>query len=268
VSAEKLDFTGVEWGSVEWTNLGTLYLRAYESRSGGPILGDHFAAEAVERIDYDFDRIRRRTNPAGNQFLVALRAKQFDVWAADFLAHHPDAVVLHLACGLDSRAFRVHPPAGVDWFDLDLPGVIELRRRLYSERDHYRMIGASVTDPGWLEELPADRPALVVAEGLLMYLEEHDVRRLLQRLTDHFGGGELLFDASVPWAVRLLKIYRWGIRDARQLERWNPRLRYVEETSPMAHYAEIPVRIQRLVFRVCNAIPATRTFNRQFRFRF
>ncbi|TGH31839.1 hypothetical protein, partial [Escherichia coli] len=84
---------------VEWTNLVTLYLRACESRSRQPILGDTAAAEAVDRIRYDFKRIHRMSLPASNQYLVALRAVQFDDWCAEFLARHPDAVVLHLGCG-------------------------------------------------------------------------------------------------------------------------------------------------------------------------
>jgi len=36
----KVDFSSVGWRSVEWTNLVTLYFRAYESRSPRPILGD------------------------------------------------------------------------------------------------------------------------------------------------------------------------------------------------------------------------------------
>lgn len=111
MTAEKVDFTRVKWGSVEWTMLCTLYLRAYESRSEHSILADHAAAAAVDRIDYDFARIKRYVNPSSNQFTVTLRAKQFDLWAADFLGRHPDATVLHLACGLDSRAFRLAPPA-------------------------------------------------------------------------------------------------------------------------------------------------------------
>ena len=48
-----VDCSDVRWGSVEWTNLRTLYLRAYESRSPAPILGDTAAAEAVDRIEYN-----------------------------------------------------------------------------------------------------------------------------------------------------------------------------------------------------------------------
>jgi O-methyltransferase involved in polyketide biosynthesis len=74
-----------------------------------PILGDRAAAEAVDRIDYDFARLRRSVLPWGNQFLVALRATQLDAWSHERLARHPDALVLHLGCGLDTRLFRLRP---------------------------------------------------------------------------------------------------------------------------------------------------------------
>jgi methyltransferase (TIGR00027 family) len=257
---DKVDFSGVKWGSVEWTNLVTLYLRAYESRSAKPILADHAAAEAVERIDYDFKRMQRAARPASNQYLVALRARKLDDWAADFLTRHPDAVVLHLGCGMDTRAFRLHPPATVEWFDVDQPGVIELRRKLYDERDGYHMIGSSVTDAGWLDRIPTGRPTLVVAEGLVMYLTERQVRELFQRLTDGFPGGEMLFDTLSPMGPRLSKVFlrgivKWGIRDARQIEEWNPRLRFLERTSGLTGYDKIPSRPWRLLYRLTYATP-------------
>jgi O-methyltransferase involved in polyketide biosynthesis len=253
VTAAKVDFSSVRWGSVEWTNLVTLYLRAYESRSRRPILGDHIAAEAVDRIDYDFKGIHRTSLPASNQYLVALRAKQLDDWCAAFLARHADAVVLHLGCGLDGRGFRLAPPPSVLWFDLDQPGVVELRRRLYDDTDSYRMIGSSVTDPQWLDHIPTGRPTLVVAEGLLMYLQESEVRQLLERLTDRFDSGELLFDTLSALAPRLSKvltrgIITWGIRDARDIETWNPRLRFLEQTSMLAGYRKIESTPVRLIY--------------------
>lgn len=268
-TTKKVDFTGVAWGSVPWTMVGTLYLRAYEYRSPGPsVLGDRAAAEAVDRIEYDFARMRRAMRPRGNQYVVALRARRFDRWAASFLARHPDAVVLHLGCGLDSRVFRLDPPETVAWFDVDVPEVIELRRRIFDERPGYRMLASSVTEPGWLEEIPRDRPALVVAEGVLMYLDEPELRTLLDRLTDRFPSGELQFDGVPPWALKITKIQRWGTRDARELERWNPRLHLVERASALSEYADIPDRYERAVFHLCALIPPLRNFSRLFRFTF
>ncbi len=258
--ASKVDFSSVAWGSVEWTNLVTLYLRAYESRSRQPILGDHTAAEAVDRIDYDFKRIHRTTLPAGNQYLVALRAKQLDEWSADFLARHPEAVVLHLGCGLDGRAFRLAVPPSVLWFDVDQPAVIELRRRLYDSTESYRMIGSSVTDPQLLDGIPAGRPTLVVAEGLLMYLQETEVRQLFRRLTDRFDSGELQFDTLPPIAPRMSKLFthgitKWGIRDARQIQTWNPKLRFLERTSVLSGYRKIASKPVRLIYWLLRPVP-------------
>jgi O-methyltransferase involved in polyketide biosynthesis len=275
---DKLDFSGVRWGSVEWTNLCTLYLRAYESRLEHPVLGDRAAAEAVDRIDYDFARMRRAALPWSNQFLVALRAKQLDVWAADFLRRHPDAVVLHLGCGLDTRAFRLEPAGGVQWFDVDVPQVIDLRRKLYADSDGHRMIGSSVTDPGWLDQVPTDGPALIVAEGLLMYLTDAEIRDLLKRLTDRFETGELLADLLSPWGPRFSNspllskastsgITKWGTKDGHELPEWNPRLSLVDR-SVFLDPAKIPLKLQRLLYRMVTAIPVVRNYDRLYRFRF
>jgi len=260
MTTTKVDFSSVGWRSVEWTNLVTLYLRAYESRSPRPILGDRAAAEAVERIDYDFKRVHRAAQPWGGQYLVALRAKKLDDWTKDFVRRHPDAVVLHLGCGLDTRAFRIDPPSTVQWFDLDQAGVVELRRKLYNDTDAYRMIGSSVTDPGWLDQIPTGRPTLIVAEGLLMYITEREVRDLFARLVGRFGSGELLFDTLPPSGPRLSKllthgIVKWGVRDTRDIETWDLGLRFVEAVSTMAGYQSIPFTTQRLLYRLSYATP-------------
>jgi O-methyltransferase involved in polyketide biosynthesis len=266
--AEKVDFTGVRWGSVEWTLLVTLYLRACESRLERPILGDTAAAEAVEKIDYNWSRMRLGAGPWSNQFLVALRAKQLDVWTADFLKRHPDSVVLHLGCGMDTRAFRLERPATVQWFDVDQPHVVELRRRLYSDGAGYRMIGSSVTDPQWLDSIPADRPAAVVAEGLLPYLTVADVQDLLRRITARFPGGELSADLLSQWAPRVSRLFEWGVRDGRELQAWNPRLRFIEQISALGGYDKIPAAPQRALFRLFHALPITRDYDRLYRFEF
>jgi O-methyltransferase involved in polyketide biosynthesis len=70
------------------------------------------------------------------------------------------------------------------------------------------MIGSSVTDPHWLEEVSADRPTLVVAEGLMMYLTEDDVRRLFVGIVDRFPSGLLSFDAISSLGLRLQRFNR------------------------------------------------------------
>lgn len=257
----KVDFTGVQA-----TMLVTLFLRALDAKEAHSVLGDRFAAEAVDRISYDWAKLDK-PNMARNRFPVVLRAKRFDAWTTDFLRRHPDATVLHLACGLDSRAFRLALPAGVHWFDIDLPDVMALRRRLYQETDGYHMIAASVTDESWLDQIPATKPVLIIAEGLLMYLHEAEVRQLLRRLTDRFPSGELIFDGVLPWVVKMtqtLKKYlsRWypypaywtAIRDGSDIERWESRLRHRDNVAVMASYEQIPAPGMRRFYRVAGRI--------------
>jgi O-methyltransferase involved in polyketide biosynthesis len=226
----------VQFTGEKATLLATLYGRARDSMADDPILGDTTAADLMSRIDYDFDRFRMRR---GETLSVAMRARQLDQWAAEFLTAHPGATVLYLGCGLDSRAFRLGPPRGVRWFDLDYPDVIDVRRALYPSPGGYRMIGSSVTDPRWLEEIPADRPALVIAEGLLMYLSESDIRNLFSEIVDRFPSGQLIFDAISPLGTRLQRFNRpvqavgatftWALDDPHRIEQWDPRIRLVTD---------------------------------------
>ncbi|MET0452559.1 MAG: class I SAM-dependent methyltransferase [Mycobacterium sp.] len=265
---DKVDFTTVRWRSVEWTNLCVLYLRAYESRLPQSILGDYMADEAVGRIDYDFERIHRAVRPATNQFMVALRGVLFDRFTSEYLTRHPEAVVLHLGCGLHSRAFRLTAAKGVRWFDVDLPKVIALRRQLYAESETYRMIGSSVTDRDWIDELPEGGPVLIAAEGLLMYLSPAEITDLLRRLLDRFDTGELLADVVSAWGPRLSKVITWGTNDGAEIARWESRLRLVEDSPVMAGFDRIPLTPQRLLYRTLHVIPPIRNYDRFHRFAF
>lgn len=194
-----MDKIPIELSGPPQTMLATLYAKALDADADQPVLGDTWARAAVARIDYDWTRttITPRSAPS-----VAVRSAHFDRWVRQFLAAHPRATVVHLGCGLDARVFRLDPGPGVRWYDVDYPDVIALRTRLYPRRDDYTTVAASVTDQAWLADIPADRPALLIAEGLTMYLTEADGIALLRRVVGHFGTGELQFDAFNRTGIR------------------------------------------------------------------
>lgn len=184
--------TRVDLRGAPETMLATLYAKALDADAPRSILNDGFARDIVARIDYDWSRTGIKPQNAPS---VTLRAKHFDTWTKQFLAVHRDAVVVHLGCGLDSRCFRLDPGPGVEWFDVDYPEVAALRKQFYPRREHCHVVAASVTDPEWLTSVPSDRPTLIVAEGLTMYLTEADGVALLRRLVGRFPSGELQFDS-------------------------------------------------------------------------
>ena len=212
--------------------LATLYGRALDARSPDPILGDRLSAETLDKINFDPTKTGLRP---GDHYSVAMRAEFLDGWTREFLAGHPDAVVLHLGCGLDTRVWRVNPGPGVSWYDIDLPDVIKLRTELFGDRPGSTMIGSSVTDPSWLGRIPLGRPVLVVAEGLVYYLTEADGHALLRRIANGFRNGQMIFDGFSRLGIRLQKLngavtkaeatLHWGIDWPTELEAIDYRLR-------------------------------------------
>jgi len=225
--------TRIELTPEQETLLIPLYAKAQPEN---PLFFDPQAGEILKRVDYDFERLKV---PQKTVILVCQRAKKLDALVVDFLAQNPQGVVLHLGCGLDSRFWRVGNGA-VRWYDLDMPPVIELRGRLLPTHERNHVLASSVTDLAWIDRLDAGgRPVLVVAEGLLMYLDEADVRRLVVQLGEAFPGCMLAADVfsrltarsarSHPSLKRTGARLGWGIDDPHAMETWAQGIRLLEE---------------------------------------
>lgn len=135
--------------------------------------------------------------------------------------------VLHLGCGLDCRYLRMRTNSNVRWIDVDQPRVVEARARLISSPPgDYTLRALQVTKPGWLKDLPNDRPTLVVAEGLFPFLTATEGKRVLHDIASYFSRGEIITDHVSPMVVRLsgsIKFLRtsgsrfqWGVGDPRR----------------------------------------------------
>jgi len=225
--------TKITLTSEQETLLIPLYAKA---QPGNPLFFDPQAQDILNQVDYDFTRLRV---PYKTVILVCQRAKKLDAVTRAFLAEHPGGVVLHLGCGLDNRFGRVDN-GQVEWYDLDMPPVIELRQRFYPLCERYHLIASSVTDLEWVAAvMAAGRPVLAVAEGLLMYLGEAEVRRLLLRLREAFPNCRLIADVFSRMTARTATQHPslkqtgaaigWGIDDPREIEVWSQGITLLEE---------------------------------------
>src|SRR5512147_1393204 len=126
MSAETVDLNGVPE-----TLLNPLYNRAMESQRPDAMMKDEKAVALAPQMRYDFDRIRQIPMIEATRATRLMLTREMDRYTQDFLNRHPAAVVVHIGCGLDSRFDRVaERNSQVKWYDLDLPDVIELRRKL------------------------------------------------------------------------------------------------------------------------------------------
>jgi O-methyltransferase involved in polyketide biosynthesis len=250
-----------------------LYGKAMASRQPDPILVDRKAEEILARVDYDFSQLK---TPPQTRITLAMRAKKLDGAVRDFLSAHKPGLVLHLGCGLDSRIERV-APGPVPWYDLDYAEVIALRRQFYEETATYHMLGTSVTDPAWLAAVAEPGPAIIVAEGLLMYLQPAEVKALVLRLRERWPGSQLACDVFSQMTVDRIRRHpairktqaeiHWGLDDAREVEGWAPGIRLLEEwpytASPDVGKLGLGFR---LMFRLMGAIPAAQKAHRVVRY--
>lgn len=182
-----------------------LYGKALVSRKG-VILHDPKAEYIWKEEGF---QLRGKSASRWLAYYMGMRSAVMDRWVSAQLEKDPDAVVLHLGCGMDSRALRVE--GGSAWFDVDFPAVISERRRYYKEDQRYRMIPGDLRRREWISLLPKGR-AIVVMEGLSMYLTSGELRSLLSLLKEHFGRISLLMDCYSDFAAKASR-YRNPIND-------------------------------------------------------
>jgi len=230
--------------AVSETLLIPLYGRAMEQRQAEPLVLDPLAAALVERIDYDWGRIKLTGHDLAG---TVVRLREFDRFTRNFLDKKPTATVVQIGCGLDTRFQRLDN-GQVRWFDLDLPEVIALRKQLLpeSERNHY--VACSVFDPAWMDvvDAPGAGPYFFLSEAVLVYFEQAQVRDLIVSIQRRFPGAELVTDGTTPlmaWIDNLHLIFtrsaarmHWGLKDPRDVESWSPGIRLLESF----HYFDRP----------------------------
>jgi O-methyltransferase involved in polyketide biosynthesis len=240
------ELTTEDLSGIAATLLLPLYVRALESQRPDALLKDAKAVALVKQMGGDFAQFEKAQVNEETRLAVILRNREFDRCARDFLARCPEAVVVHIGCGLDSRFERVDN-GQLEWYDLDLPEVIELRRKLMGgEGARYHLLACSMFDSAWLDmvRIHSQRPFLFLAEGVLMFFEEAQIKMLVLTLKEHFPGAELVFDAFSPFFVwaNNLRVARtkigarchWGLKRGKDLQNWGDGICLLNEWFPFS----------------------------------
>ena len=241
------------------TMLQTVYARAKESRGRGAIR-DLKAEEIIGLLDYDFSLADK---DAVMHSGVIARTIVLDRLVGEYLAVHPGAVVMDLACGLDTRCYRMQGYA--HWYNLDLPETIAVREALLPESGSISQLAMSAMDDwGAAVEGPSG-PALVIIEGLTMYLTQADVQRIFAVIAGRFPAATMFVETMNPMVVRRFKEksiegskakFTWGVKDGRALAAQLPGFRLVGEhclTEGMAAF--VPV------YRLLDKLPLIRNIS-------
>ena len=251
---EKIKLSGVPE-----TMLQTVYARAKES-SGRGAIHDAKAEELIEKLDYDFSLAGKDTAMRSG---VIARTIVLDRLTKVWLAAHPGAVVVNIACGLDTRCYRMSGYA--HWYNLDLPETMAVREKLLPESGAVSQIAMSAMDDWGSEIKEQHAPVLIIIEGLTMYLNEKDVQQIFAVISNRFSKATVFVETMNPMVVKRFKEksidasnakFTWGVKNGKALAELLPDFRFMEEHSLTEGMAEfVPI------YKLLDRLPAVRNIS-------
>lgn len=217
---------------VSETLLVTLYMRSLETKRKNGIICDRKSVEIVDRINYDFSAHYSEVSQA----IIAIRTKVIDELVEKFIGICPNATVINLGAGLCTRFSRLDN-GKVNWINIDLANVQPVWNSLIGESPRSQYLSHSILDFTWINKVKAAKPtqALFVAEGVLMFLTESEVKQLIDKIQANFPRSEMIFDSLGLFLAKNSNLnsgslgveasYKWGIEDLREIEAWNEQVK-------------------------------------------
>ena len=175
-----------------------LYGKAYVSRKN-IILKDKKAEEIWEKEKFP---LKGKSKSKWLAYYMGMRSAVFDRWVNDQMSIMDDSVVIHLGCGMDSRIDRIEQKYHI-WYDVDFPEVIKERKRYFFENANYHMLSADVRNPDWLRDISENRNAIIVMEGVSMYISTEDLKMIIRSISDHFSNIHILMDCYSVFAAKM-----------------------------------------------------------------
>jgi O-methyltransferase involved in polyketide biosynthesis len=232
----------IELGNIQNTLLLPLWGRAVETQKKESLLIDKTAVEIVEKIDYDFSALSKDLS-AVSLFGWIRRSLLIDETIKQFIEKHSKATIINIGCGLDTTFERVDNGT-IHWYDLDMPDVIELRRKFIQETERRKNITNSFLDFDWLSRLIIEDNILFIAAGVFYYFEESQIKDFLYKIADSFPGSEIVFDAASPIGIKMANkmvikrsgmgeksFLKWGVKGSKTIQSWDDRIVVLNEVS-------------------------------------
>lgn len=254
---EKVKVTGVPE-----TMIQTLYARAKETQKPNAKIRDEIAVEIVGKMDYDFSKADADKMMSSG---VIARTIVLDQMVGEYLDNHPNSIVVNIACGMDTRCYRMQGKY-VRWYNVDLPETMDIRRRFLTESGPVYQIAKSAMDASYIDDITYDgENVLVVIEGLSMYLQEGDIKQIFAIIENAFPKATVMIETMSPFVAHHVKEksiegsnakFSWSVKNGRELQRIIPSFTYLKEVSLVEG-----MKVIMPVYRVLGKIPAVRNIS-------
>ena len=254
---EKVNVTGVPETMVQ-----TLYARAKETKKQNAKIKDEIAVELVEKLDYDFSKADK--DKAMNYGVIA-RTIVLDRMVEQYLEKHANTVVINIACGLDTRCYRMKGKY-LRWYNVDLPETMNIRKQFLIETGPIYQIAKSAMDDSYVDNIDYHgENVLVIIEGLTMYLCEKDIRKMLSIIEKSFKKVTVMVETMSPFVVKHVKEksiessnakFTWGVKNGKELQMIVPEYSVQQEVSLVEGIKELMP-----VYHVIGKVPIVRNIS-------
>ncbi len=192
------------------TALWVAMYRAWELDQKNPVFRDPYA--------------RRLAGKRGEEIMSTIKAARRHAWSYTARTYNVDSfvmqevengadMVIDLAAGLDTRAYRMKLPSSLQWIEIDLPDLLSYKRDiLANEKPVCRLerIPLDLANPaarrGIFEELGrAAKRAIIISEGLIVYLTAEEVCALARDLAKPPSFQRWATDLVSPGLLKMLQ---------------------------------------------------------------
>jgi O-methyltransferase involved in polyketide biosynthesis len=224
----------VELGNIQKTLFMPVWARAVETKKNKPVLTDRTAIEIIESVDFDFSPMSENI-PEISQIAWIARCKRFDLIVTNFIKRHPGGTIVNIGCGLDTSYERINDNS-ILWYDLDLPDVIELRKKFLNETKNRKFISSSFLNTEWFNDIIINDKILFISTGVFIYFEDAEIKEFFIKVADKFDNPELFFDVTSPKGVEIANqviqksgldsrsFFKWGLTDKSIITSWDKRI--------------------------------------------
>lgn len=226
----------LQFGDIQETALIPLAIKASETARPNARIKDLKAKEIIDSLGVDVSKFDPFLSHEG----VVARTILYREQLKELLNKYPDAVCINLGCGFDDKFSQVDN-GSVRWFDVDLPDQIDVRRKVYEDRERCVMLEGNALNGDWTRSIPKADMVIVVMEGVLEYFSKEQVKTCLNMLCDSFPHGYLLAELHSPFLEKNSKhhdavkntnaTFGWGTKSGREYLKLEPRMTLVSETS-------------------------------------
>jgi O-methyltransferase involved in polyketide biosynthesis len=228
----------VELGDIQRTLFMPVWARAVETQKNQPFLIDNTALKIIDSVDFDFSPMYQNV-PEISQIAWIARCKRFDLIVSDFIQRHPKGTIINIGCGLDTSYERINNHS-ILWYDLDLPDVIELKKKFQNESGNRIFITGSFLDTNWYDDIIIKDKLLIISTGVFVYFEESVIKEFIINVADRFIDSELFFYVTSPKGVEIANqvilksgldsrsFFKWGLTDKEVIQSWDSRINLIE----------------------------------------